>query len=519
MGNTDRHFPTWGTSMMNIFHARQTRRSTRTFLIPLVCLCLTASSRADQTVVDVGRLEALLAARNDELCRLEILVADRTQDVEEQRVEALKQQIREVLGEQDFRESLTSTRLQAGYDGGFFIKSSDEKFTMFVNGYMQFRWTHYQAQKRNRYLTPEQRRNDRTGFDVERLRLQFSGSVYSPDLTYYFELLGDGPADYDLYPLYAYVDYGFSDAFHVMLGMLPLVSTRQSWLDERGYLFVDRPMTDIVFTLGDGVGVQFWGTLLEKKLEYYLVIANSMNSTANRTITNDPPDMDNNPAVTFRAIWHALGEDPDDWTFEGDVGCSESPMLDFGFHYGFDDDHGDVNTTTIPFPVTRRPLGMGGYDATSTNGLQINQFGLDAAFRYRGCYISGEYVLRIVDPRRAGRQPFTPWTQLTGQADTTVMHGACLTAGYFLPIPGMEDKFEAVARVGGISTLANGQEGTWEYGAGLNYYLNGAEAGHMTKLQFDVTRIYEVPVSNEYSSMAEINDDALVFRIQLQVGF
>jgi hypothetical protein len=87
--------------------------------------------------------------------------------------------------------------------------------------------------------------------------------------------------------------------------------------------------------------------------------------------------------------------------------------------------------------------------------------------------------------------------------------------GYLLPIPGLEDKIEAVARVGGISTLANGQEGTWEYGAGFNYYIEGNDV----KLQTDVVKVSEAPISSGYSSLANVNDDVLVFRVQLQVAF
>jgi hypothetical protein len=127
----------------------------------------------------------------------------------------------------------------------------------------------------------------------------------------------------------------------------------------------------------------------------------------------------------------------------------------------------------------------------------------------------GEYYLRLVDPRRAGRAPFTPWWLLTGQDATTAQHGGYLQLGYLLPIPGLEDKLEAVARVGGISALASGQVGTWEYAAGLNYYIEG----HKVKLQTDVTKVTEVPISTSYSSLANVNDDALVWRVQLQVAF
>lgn len=59
------------------------------------------------------------------------------------------------------------------------------------------------------------------------------------------------------------------------------------------------------------------------------------------------------------------------------------------------------------------------------------------------------------------------------------------------------------------------QDGTWEYGAGVNYSL----AGNGARLQADVTKISEVPISSAYSSLANVNDDPLIFRVQLQVGF
>ena len=66
----------------------------------------------------------------------------------------MKQQIREVLGEQEFRESLMPSVMQAGYDGGLFVHSSDEKLKLKINGFLQFRWTHYATREANRYLAP-----------------------------------------------------------------------------------------------------------------------------------------------------------------------------------------------------------------------------------------------------------------------------------------------------------------------------------------------------------------------------
>ena len=89
-----------------------------------------------------------------------------------------------------------------------------------------------------------------------------------------------------------------------------------------------------------------------------------------------------------------------------------------------------------------------------------------------------------------------------------------MQAGYFLPIPGLEKKLEAVARVGGISVNTEGSEGTWIYSGGLNYYFEG----NRVKLQTDVTKITEVPISAG-GWLGNVNDDALIWRVQLQVAF
>jgi len=467
----------------------------------------------------VARLERLLNAQQQKIDTLQEQVsAFNSQDQESQRVEAMKQQIREVLNESDFRESLMPSVLQAGYDDGFYIRSADNDFLMRINGRLQFRFTHYGTQSRNKYLRPRLQRDDRTGFDAQRIRVTFSGHAYGEDNTYHFQFRADTPERNDLRAHYVWVNKRYSEAFQVKAGIFRLASTRSQMNSDANLQFIDRPPVDAVFGLGIGLGVRFWGNLADNRLTYYIDVVNSLNSSAGRTITADPAENDNNPALLFRLVWHAMGEDPGkDFQHQADLEFHQSPALDIGFHYAFNDDQSDRFTTRIPFPARRRLFGSrGGFGLTTTNGLQINQFGFDAAFKSNGFSATGEYVLRIVDPRRATRRPFTPWFLLTGQGSTTVQHGAWVQVGYFLPFTGaLENKIEAVARVGGMSALAHDQEGVWEYGAGLNYYMEGDKV----KLQTDVFKISEVPITDNYSSLANVNDDALVWRVQLQFAF
>lgn len=469
----------------------------------------------------VARLEALLDAQQHKIEALEErLTSASAQDQDAARVEGMKQQIREIFSDEAFRESLMPSTVQAGYDKGFFIKGSDENFMMKIGALMQLRWTHYEAQKRNHYLRPRLHRNDRTGFDFQRLRVNFKGHAFRPELTYFVEFRTDSTNAYDAILSWAYVDYKFCEAFHVRAGKFKSASTRANTTGHDQLQFMSRPVVDGVFGLGFNMGVRFWGQLADKQVDWYLDFTNSLSNEENfgggRTITNDPPQLDNNPAVAFRFVWHALGEDPgQDFKAQSDLAIHDTPALDFGMHYAFNEDEYDALTTRIPFPLARRALGQGAFGLTNTNGCQINQVGVDMAFKYMGFSATSEYIMRVVDPRRAGRQPFTPWWLLTRQGDTTVQHGAYLQVGYFLPIPGLDNKLEAVARVGGISALANGRDACWEYAGGLNYYIEGQNV----KLQADITKVDEAPISSGYKSLANVNDDALIFRVQLQLTF
>jgi len=462
----------------------------------------------------IAQLEERLRMQQERIAALDVRLGEtRRQDFAAARAEALRAQVREILAEQEFREALCPPTTAAGYDRGFVIRSTDQKFLLRVNGRIQARWTYYQTRCENRYLAPGFRRHDRAGFDLQRIRLTFSGHAYSPDLTYRIDLRMDSPGDYDAGIQTAWVNYRLADALQVKLGIFKMPTVRAQMIEDGNLQFVDRAVQDAVFQFDRGLGVRLWGALFNKRVDYYLDVVNSFNSFTAATITPDPAEMDNNPGLVFHALWHALSEQPGkDFAWQADHELHPYPALDLGFQYAFNDDASDQRTTRIPFPRPD-PHRPGGFGLTSTNGLRIHQFGWDAMFKYRGFSASGEYVLRLVDPR--AESPAAPWTQLTGQRDTTAQHGAYVQCGYMLPIPGLERKLEIVGRVGGIAAAAKGREGTWEYAGGVNWYFRGDDV----KLQADVTKVSEVPITSSPHTLANVNDDALFFRVQFQVAF
>ncbi len=473
-----------------------------------------ATSAANEDNLAV--LEAIYAAQQKRLGELERQVAAVVQDADAARIAAMKRQIREVLSDAEFRESLVPTTTQVGYDKGFYIKTTDDRFSLRVSWIAQFRWTHYGTGSRNRYLTPRLERDDRTGFDFARLRLRFYGHAWDPDLTYFFSFTHAANTRYDVRPIYAWLNYRFCDAFQVSVGEMRLASTRAQTSAITRYQLVELPFSDAVFGAGVGLGVRMWGRLFDRRITWYLDVVNAMNSPANRTITNDPAELDNSPAILLRVIWHALGDNPGkEFPNQSDTAFHESPALDLGVHYWFDDDEGTAFTSRIPFANPNRQWGQGAFGLTNSNGMQVHTVGYEAAFQYRGFAAVSEFHVRFLDPRRAGRRPFTPWWLMTREGDTTSFYGGYLQMGYFLPIPGLERKLEIAARVEGVGGIDPGNQGSWMYTAGVNYFIHGEKV----KLQADISKIEESPISSGTYGIANVNDKAILARVQLQVAF
>ena len=470
-----------------------------------------ASPAGDVDAARFAELRERLARQEERLCELERQgAAADAQEIDGQRVAALREQVRAVLAEPGFRESLGATALQAGYEKGYFIRSSDERFLLRAQGVLQFRYEYYNTHSRNRYLAAGTERDDRSGFDLSRVRLILSGHAHSPDLTYYVQVRADSTQRYDAGVLDAYVNYRFADAFQVRMGIFKAAATTVSLTSDSELQTVDRPLVDAVYGLDRGLGLRFWGHWQDKRFEWYFDALNSLRTVRGRTITPDPSELDANPAIVARLVWNALGSGAD-LAGEPDLAHLAEPTLSLALHYAFNEDDGDPTGLRIPAPLLIRSRGAGAFGMVSSRGLQINQLGLASAFKWQGFSARGEYILRLIDVR----DPAAPWLAQTGDDSTTAQHGAYVQAGYFLPIPEFQRKVEVVGRVGVVSALAEEVDCALEYTFGLNYYING----HKVKLQTEVTHVTEAPISSASAGVATVNDQAWFWRMQVQLAF
>lgn len=474
----------------------------------------------------VAALEAALEVQRARLAALQQQVAAVQQASPEVRADSLREQIRAVLAEPDFRAGLVPGTVQAGYDRGFFIRSSDDRFSIRINARIQFRWTHYGVGSRSPNILRGVRRSDRTGFDVSRAYYSFSGHAYDKNLTYAVIFDGSEYVGYDFGVLHMWVNYRFVDEFQITAGILRVSGTRAN-ADTATMQLVETPIMEEAYTFHRGLGVRLWGKLRSGESvegQYRLDVLNSLGTPNTRSIVPDEElfarGHDNNPAIVFRTIWSLLGrhcqypeEQLDYASATCDLAYHTEPALNVGGHYAFKEDEHDG---TLRIPVARRsPFQDGGFALASSEGLQLHQFGADAGLLFRGFSATFEYVLRLIDVRQAAGPPLAPLYRLSGEDSTTAQHAAYLQCGYFLPIPGLERKIELAGRVGWMHAATGGSNTAWEYAGGLNYYISG----HRVKLQTDVTRITEAPFAFSTNSLANVNDDALIWRVQLQVAF
>jgi phosphate-selective porin OprO and OprP len=249
-----------------------------------------------------------------------------------------------------------------GYDKGFFIQSSDGKYRLNFNGYIQTLFE-YDRTKGDNIV----------GFRIQNARVTFSGHLATPKLTYKLQLNFAKFKDGLL--LDAWMQYRFNQALELRFGQQDVPWIRQAIISSSNLQFVDRSLATIEFlnvmdtdTNGDGVadkqirdgrdiGLVVQGTPFNKKVEYNVGFFNG--SGTNSTNFN------NSLLYTGRAVYNIIG----DYGYEeGDYNYSDTPQAFFG--------------------------GSGNYNVRDFTDRKITQFGSETGLKYKGFSAQGEFFFR-----------------------------------------------------------------------------------------------------------------------------
>jgi hypothetical protein len=155
--------------------------------------------------------------------------------------------------------------VEAGYDGGFYIRSKDKPFSLVANGFGQFRYT----------LTKPQQSGWNQTFDVALARLALSGIMFEPNLSYFMQIQGSTFGNNNnITMLDWWLKYSFAPELGVQTGRFVLPYSRQFYTHPGNLLLTDLSEADYAFNEPRGIGAHVSGKL--GPLSYNAAVLNSI---------------------------------------------------------------------------------------------------------------------------------------------------------------------------------------------------------------------------------------------------
>jgi hypothetical protein len=313
--------------------------------------------------------------------------------------------------------------------------------------------------------------------EVTRNFVQFSGFGIVPQLQFTSIIFSSTAINDTVY--LGWINYRFSRALDLRVGNWQVPGTRE-WLESFRYtLGADRLMATTFFRPNISPGVWIQGEPIEN-VRYVAVLANSLNRF-NQGITR----IGSSRAFGGTVWWEPMGDfgpGPSDTENHQTL----SPRLGTSVAVSREANQGvtAINTGNPEDTIVRlsdgtplfRPGALGPNVGLSSANVQL--WTVDAALKYRGLGLSGEYFFRWLDGFKTIGAP-SPFHSLFD-------HGGLLQAGYFA-VPGKLEFF------GRTSFVTGHFGGGTEYGGGINWYPRGSREWRYT---FEVLRINHSPAQN-----------------------
>lgn len=350
------------------------------------------------------------------------------------------------------------------YDGGFYIRSKDKRYSLNINGFAQARYT---------LLAPEQGKS-RNNFDVALARLAFSGTIFDPKVSYFFQFEGTTFGNHNRESMLDWwMQYSFSDYAKVQTGRFILPYSRQFYTHPGNLLFTDLSAADYAFNLQRAVGANLSGKV--GKLSYHAVVTNSIRALDAGGQQNRGAEV----AWQGRLEYDVL----DSYGYlESSPTPAATPQLSLGVAAAFNPvDEGSGFQNVMP-------------------GDRTTNVTIDGGFRYQGLSFQAAGYYR--------RNQFERMSQIGHDWGYYGQVGYYLTERLELAgrVSGVDFQFANAGRFADDSSQTTGD--VREYTAGINYYLYG----HNVKLQIDYSFLDGDPFVGKSTS-----DNR--FRVQTQVLF
>jgi hypothetical protein len=388
--------------------------------------------------------------------------------------------------------------LSAGYENGFYIKDTTWNNTLYINGLLQARFSHFAPNGTPTFGAIDQVSNN---FDIFLGRLYFSGNIIDPSIQYFYTLQStteSGGTGVTL--LDAKMSKTFSPFLTLTAGRFWSSYTYEYYVDIAKYLLPDLSAAEWAFSLGRIIGAQASGQA--DKLSYSVSVSNSVPGSDVSSVQNTKSQ--------FATIVHANYDILEPYGYKETDPNAEGvskPQLSLWAS-------GMYNVVAYPSTFQNQLAGDKTYWATAS----LN-------FRYGYLSFQGSGYFKGTEANSGGWAPHPAFDSYGWQEQI----------GYYI-IPGtleLAERIDAVNWGRGQIPFSGGSENQWfagpgnfsysnltEYTGGINYYFHG----HNAKVQLaysyltgvETQNLYFQPSFNsQYSNGHHFNAQRVILQTQL----
>jgi len=375
-----------------------------------------------------------------------------------------------VITEEDYKSVTKSRPLDYKLGKGFTFTSPDEKFNLSLGARLQTRYT----------FADNETSQDVSEWRIRRMKLFMSGYAYTKDLTYKLQVnFADSKLLED-----AWLSYRLLDEAQALFGQEKVPFARQEITSSGAQQFVDRSNATDTFKMGRDTGLMLHGKIANGLVNYNLGGYGGVGQNILRTSSDN--------AFAARITVNPLG----DMSYsEADLEQSSKPLISIGANYFMDTlkktSASAFEANNLAFAGSSGWLGKGSSTFNASEKVDIDTFGIDAAFKWMGFSAQSEYFAGFADGHDSGNK--------------LRAEGFYAQAGYFV-IP---KHLEFAARYSYVDPNRDKpQDLRTEIQGAVSWYFNR----HSLKLQADVSNIHK------QQSVSAPTDD-MQYRLQAQIIF
>lgn len=404
-----------------------------------------------------------------------------------------------VITEDDYKEVMKSAPVKYKLGEGMTLTSADGNFSTTIGGYVQARYTFQDPDDSGANGTTVPFRTGSSTFEVKRAKLFVAGHAYSKDITYNlmanFSNIAGGSTKNGGLLENAWINYKWRDELQVRAGQEKVQFGRQWLVSSTDLQFVDVSHVTTAFAPTYDTGVRLHGKIAEGLFTYSVAGSGGLGQNYVRNTPNN--------AFSARITANPSGEMKNS---EADIEGTPNPLLSLGASFYRNtmsaSNEAYLNSTSQSLGYLKNNAGW--YTLNHRFNVQgedidFNMFALDAAFKWRGLSLTGEYM---------GGQAETSQSNFKQRAV-----GFYAQAGYMI-VPKTVELAYRYAYLDPNKDMVNDH---WiENSVGVSWYIRQ----HFLKLQADYTSIHKqsaLVASNPSSATQPIDDNQA--RIQLQLVF